>query len=111
MFLDEILKNTGATILWAKDGIEAIELCRQHEEIDLVLMDIKMPRMNGFEATRQIKLFRQNLHIIAQTAYAMTDDREKARDAGCDNYISKPIDKSDLFTMIYNHFTPNMTSM
>ena len=111
MFLEEILKNTGATILWAKDGIEAIEMCRLHEEIDLVLMDIKMPKMNGFEATKQIKQFRHQLHIIAQTAYAMTDDRVKAKDAGCDNYISKPIDKSELFTMIYNHFTPNLTIM
>jgi len=107
MFLEELLKKTGAIILWAKDGFEAIDICKQHAEIDLVLMDIKMPQMNGFEATKQIKQFRPKLHIIAQTAYAMIEDREKARVAGCDNYISKPIDKSELFTMIYNHFVPN----
>ncbi len=102
-FLEELLKKSGATILWAKDGIEAIEMCKQKQEIDLVLMDIKMPHMNGLEATKVIKQFNKNIQIIAQTAYAMANDREKAKDAGCDNYISKPIDKSELFTMIYNH--------
>lgn len=111
MFLDELLKNTGATIIWAKNGVEAVEICKQSTPLDLILMDIKMPLMNGFEATKKIKPIRPGLPIIAQTAYAMADDKEKAKDAGCDNYITKPIDKSDLFTMIYQYFAPNQVFM
>jgi CheY-like chemotaxis protein len=90
-----ILKRNYFNYLLAFDGKEALELCLTHPEISLVLMDIKMPVMGGLEATRKIKEFRKNLPIIGVTAYAMTGDREMALEAGCDQYLSKPV-KSDL---------------
>ena len=75
----------------AESGLEAIRICRNHPEIDLVLMDIQMPEMNGYEATRQIRKFNPNVVIVAQTAYALNGDKEKALEAGCNDYLPKPI--------------------
>lgn len=102
LYIKAVLEDTGAQILWAKDGAEAVEMCSNNNKIDLVLMDIQMPRLNGYEATRQIKKFRNNLPIIAQTAYAMDYDREKSLNAGCDDYISKPIRIDTLLEAINN---------
>ncbi|MDP4187281.1 MAG: response regulator [Bacteroidota bacterium] len=102
LYIKAVLEDTGAQILWAKDGAEAVEMCSNNNKIDLVLMDIQMPRLNGYEATRQIKKFRNNLPIIAQTAYAMEYDREKSLNAGCDDYISKPIRIDTLLEAINN---------
>ena len=77
-------------ILQAKTGIEAVEACRANPDLDLVLMDIRIPKVNGYEATRQIRQFNKEVIIIAQTAYGLSGDREKAIAAGCDDYISKP---------------------
>ncbi len=103
MFLKEVLKKTGVTILWARDGAEAVEQARQHPEIGLVLMDIKMPVLNGLDATRQIKSFRKELPVIAQTAYAMEGDEAKSREAGCNDYLSKPIRKDDLLKKVSDY--------
>jgi CheY-like chemotaxis protein len=78
-------------VLWAKDGQEAINLCETDPAVNLVFMDIKMPNINGFEATRRIKNMRPKLPVIAQTAYAMLPDRDEAIKSGCDDYLSKPI--------------------
>lgn len=102
-YLEEILSNIKIKILRAKDGKEAVEICQSNSEIDLVLMDIKLPVMNGFDATRNIKTFRPHLPIIAQTAYAMADDQEKVLEAGCDDYISKPIIRENLMALIAKH--------
>lgn len=91
LFIGEILKKTGASILYATNGKLAIEMCEEHHEIDIVLMDIKMPVLNGYEATIEIKKMRPEIPVIAQTAYALSGDREKAISAGCDDYISKPV--------------------
>jgi CheY-like chemotaxis protein len=99
-YLYEVLKLTNATILHAKNGKEAIELCKENNKIDLVLMDIKMPEMNGYLATREIKKFRQDLPVIAQTAYAMQEEVTLCKEAGCDEYISKPIDSHKLLKLI-----------
>ena len=88
------------TIIHAKDGFEAVELCKKIPEIEFVLMDIKMPKMDGHEATRLIKEFRTNLPIIAQTAYSTPEEKEKAFLAGCDDFISKPISKDALNDVI-----------
>lgn len=100
LFLEAILAKNKIRIIRASNGTEAVEMCQKHPEIKLVLMDIKLPKMNGYEATRQIKKQNPGLPVIAQTAYAMLEDREKALAAGCDGYISKPIIKEDLLKII-----------
>jgi two-component system sensor histidine kinase EvgS len=84
----------------AENGKQAVDICQENEEIDLVFMDLKMPIMDGVEATKQIKGFRKNLPIIAQTAYSTDENKEKAKQAGFDGFISKPIDVSDLNEII-----------
>jgi two-component system cell cycle response regulator DivK len=99
LFLEEVIRKTGAEVLWAKNGQEAIELFNTNK-IDLILMDIQMPKMNGFEATKIIKKLNPNIPIISQTAYAMSEDRVKSLDAGCDDYISKPIPSQKLLDLL-----------
>lgn len=86
-----IIEEKGYEVLHAKSGIEAIEVCKSHPEIQLILMDIKMPKMDGYEATKKIRGFNKEVIIIMQTAYAMAGDKEKALDVGCNEYITKPI--------------------
>ena len=99
-YLKELLVSTNAEVLRAEDGEEAINICKNHPEIDLVLMDIKMPGVNGHQATIEIKKLRKDLPIIAQTAYALSSDKEEALNCGCDLYISKPIEREKLFLAI-----------
>jgi len=94
----------GKEIIKAKNGFEAIEVCRNNPDIDLILMDIQMPVMNGYDATRQIRQFNKDVIIIAQTAFGLSGDREKAIAAGCNNYISKPINKNELLSLIQRYF-------
>ena len=96
LYISELLKPTGVMILHAINGKEALEACHKEVDIDLVLMDIYMPIMNGYEATRQIKHLRPDLPVIAQTAYALSEDRKRALEAGCDDFIAKPISKEEL---------------
>ncbi len=91
MHLSIVIRDMAREIIYATSGSETIELCRQNPDIDLILMDIKMPVMDGYKATQEIKKFNKKVIIIAQTAYALSGDREKALEAGCDDYISKPI--------------------
>jgi len=86
--------------LHARTGVEAVAACRNNPDIDLVLIDIQMPEMNGYEATRQIRQFNKDVIIIAQTAFGLIGDKEKSIAAGCNYYISKPIDKDLLITLI-----------
>ncbi len=99
-FLKTILKTRFRKIRFATTGKEAIAQCREHPEISLVLMDIKMPEMDGYEATWKIRKLNKAVVIIAQTAHAIAGDREKAIAAGCDDYIPKPINKDKLMDMI-----------
>lgn len=101
--LEAILSKTKIKFLWAKNGEEAVAMCKGDEQIDLVLMDINMPVLNGYDATIAIKKIRPKLPIVAQTAYAIEGDREKALAAGCDDHISKPINKDLLFILIYKY--------
>jgi len=100
MYLTIIVKKFSNEILHVKTGTKAVELCRNNPDIDLVLMDIRMPEMNGYDATRKIREFNKDIVIIAQTAYALYGDREKALEAGCNDYISKPIKKEELMKKI-----------
>ena len=98
------LQKISKEVLHAKTGDEAVMACHKDPDIDLVLMDIRMPQMDGHEATRQIRQFNKDVIIIAQTAYAFSGDREKAIEAGCNDYISKPINKTLLYELIINYF-------
>lgn len=98
-----ILSMHDVEILHAWDGRQAVEMCRENQEIDLVLMDIKMPIMNGYEATREIKKTRPQLPVVALTAYALPGDREKALNAGCDDYMSKPVSLKEFLTIVKKH--------
>jgi signal transduction histidine kinase len=91
-------------VMKARTGIEAVEICRNRPDIDLILMDIQMPGLNGYDATRQIREFNKDVVIIAQTAFGLSGDREKALKAGCNNYIAKPIGKNELLQLIKMHF-------
>ena len=100
LVLQMYLRSDNITILSAVNGHEAVELVKQHPEINLVLIDIKMPVMNGFDATRLIKKLRPELPVIAQTAFTSKEDKEKAEKAGCDCVILKPINKNELLALI-----------
>jgi len=100
IYLEAVLNSTGANIIIAENGLVAVELCKTHEDISLILMDIKMPEMDGITATRIIRSFRKNLPIIATTAFALSSDKQKCLDAGCDDYLSKPIRKDMLISLI-----------
>ncbi len=102
-YLQEVLLDEKVKIIRAKNGKEAVEMCKSNPEIDLVLMDIKMPVLDGNEATKQILKFRKNLPIVAQTAYALLKDRQEAIDSGCVDYISKPINHNKLMEILVRH--------
>jgi CheY-like chemotaxis protein len=104
MLIDITVSMFGKVILKAGTGVEAVELCRNNPDIDLVLMDIRMPEMGGYEATRQIREFNKNVVIIAQTAYGLSGDREKSIEAGCNDYISKPIVHAELMGLLQKYF-------
>ena len=87
----------------SRNGKEAVEMCKKNT-IDLVLMDIYMPIMDGFKATREIKKMHPTLPVISQTAYAMSGEREKSLEAGCDDYIPKPINTSIFLSKIGKFF-------
>ena len=91
-YMQEVLAETKANVLWARNGQEAVDMTKEHKEIDLILMDIKMPIMNGYDATMKIREFNKDVIIIAQTAYALTGEKEKTIAAGCNYYITKPIE-------------------
>ncbi|MDD5149180.1 MAG: PAS domain S-box protein [Flavobacterium sp.] len=91
-------------IIKVSNGIQAIEVCKKNPDIDLVMMDINMPDMNGYEATKQIRKFNKNVIIIAQTANAFASDKKEAIDSGCNAYISKPINMNILKELLQKHF-------
>ena len=108
-FLRSTLKSTGAKIIRAQDGKQAVGAVKKNKEINVVLMDIQMPGMNGYEATQNIKLIRPDLPVISQTAYAMAGEREKSFKSGCDDYISKPIDIDLLFSKLSRYLHAGVT--
>ncbi len=103
-YLIAITQSISREILLANNGLEAIDICRRNPDIDFILMDIKMPDMNGYEAVAHIREFNKSVIIIAQTAFALDGDKEKALLAGCNDYITKPILKETLFEVIGKFF-------
>ncbi len=98
-----MLQKTGCKFTRLTNGNEAVQYCQNNNDIDLILMDIKMPQMDGYEATRQIRQFNKDVIIIAQTSHAFMEDIDQAMLAGCNQHLSKPIMKKELFTMIRNY--------
>jgi CheY-like chemotaxis protein len=94
------LLKTNVKLIRAYTGLEAVDISKKETDIDLILMDIRMPGMNGYEATKLIKSFNAKIPVLSLTAYAMAEDREKSIAAGCDDYISKPIKPNDLIKTI-----------
>ena len=100
LFLEKLLASTGIEILRASTGKEAINSVKDNLDIDIILMDIKLPEMDGLEATREIKKLNAQIPVIAQTAYAMKGDREEIMNAGCDDYIAKPLKVDNLLAKL-----------
>jgi CheY-like chemotaxis protein len=105
LFVEAILEDTNAQLIWAKDGKDVLELISKHDDLDLILMDIKMPEMDGLTATRKIRQTNKDIPIIAQTAYAMSEDKTKCLNAGCNDYLAKPISHNVLLATIEKYFT------
>ncbi|HNT41146.1 MAG TPA: PAS domain S-box protein [Tenuifilaceae bacterium] len=104
MLLRNQLKDIAGEIISARNGADAVSMFLSNPDTDLILMDIKMPEMDGYEATKKIREVSSNVVIIAETAYAMTNDREKALSVGCNDYISKPINREKLLELVKKHF-------
>ncbi len=107
MLIDKTVKSISREVLIVATGVEAVETCRRNHDIDLILIDIQLPGLNGYEATQQIRQFNNDVVIIAQTAYGLSGDREKAIEAGCNDYIAKPIKKAKLLALVESYFDKN----
>ncbi|WP_372641349.1 ATP-binding protein [Ancylomarina sp.] len=103
-FIELLLEPISRQIILANNGDEAVRLYHENQDIDLILMDIKMPELDGYEATRQIRRVNEDVIIIAQTAYSLLGDRDKSIEVGCNDYITKPIFKDKLMSLISKYF-------
>ncbi|MBK6345066.1 MAG: PAS domain S-box protein [Bacteroidales bacterium] len=101
--LEKMLQNFNLKIIWVENGYDAIDNCIRNKEIDIILMDLKMPGIDGFETTREIRRLSPGIIIIAQTALALSGDREKAIEAGCNDYLPKPVRKEELISKLLRH--------
>ena len=106
-YLNRVLLETRIIILTARSGIEALEIIRNTADIDVVLLDMQMPEMNGIEATKEIRKIRKDLPIIAQTAFIFEDDKDIILEAGCDACLIKPIRKDHLLTVMSSFIKSN----
>lgn len=107
IFIRTMIKSISNNLYVARTGRECIELCKNNADTDLILMDIKMPDMNGDEACKEIRKFNNDVIIIAQTAFAFNSDKLNAIQAGCNDFIAKPLNKNNFFSLIYKYFTIN----
>jgi signal transduction histidine kinase/CheY-like chemotaxis protein len=106
LLLDTMMEDFVNNMIHVDNGVDAVATCLENSEIDLVLMDIKMSRMDGYEAVRQIRKFNKDVVIIAQTAFALAGERVKALEAGCNDYIPKPLYQNDLIAIIEKNLKP-----
>jgi len=101
MYLEEVLKQAKANVTWCKNGQEAVDtVLNDKMSFDIILMDVKMPLMNGYEATKIIKKYKPEIPVIIQTAYAMPDEKKRGFESGCDEYLEKPVRQTDLLKVI-----------
>ncbi|HPI20266.1 MAG TPA: response regulator [Candidatus Kapabacteria bacterium] len=98
--LNVFINKISNKIFYAKTGFEAIEICKENSDIDIILMDIKMPLIDGYKTTKQIREFNKEVIIIAQTSFATKDDRKRALEAGCNEHISKPYSYEEFLNLI-----------
>lgn len=106
--LSETVQEFCSELLIARDGIEALEISKNNPDIDLILMDVRIPKMDGYETTEEIRQFNKDVVIIAQTACAFSSDRDKAMEVGCNDYVSKPIDTELFEALMKKHFVLNL---
>jgi len=91
IYFEAALRKTKATLIWAKNGFDAVELVKNNPQINLILMDINMPKMDGIEATRIVKTLYPHIIVVVQTAFILSGEERMCQDAGCDEFITKPI--------------------
>lgn len=103
IIVEKALEKTGITVYHAENGEQAVEIFKKHADINVILMDIRMPEMGGLEATKYIRSVNRDVPIIAFTAYALSDDEAISLEFGCDDYISKPIRPEFLLRKINEH--------
>jgi CheY-like chemotaxis protein len=103
LYLNKILEKTGALLLNASDGQEAVDIALSNPDIDIILMDIQLPVMDGYKSTEKIREFRKDMIIIAQTAYGLLGEKEKIIDSGFDDYIIKPILSQNLIEKLVSN--------
>lgn len=108
-FIYAALSRTKINILKAEDGMEAIKVCEENENIDLILMDVNMPVLNGYDATLEIKKIHPNLPVVIQTAYALQDEEQRSKAVGCDAFLSKPVSLNSLFEVLSRFLNTNDT--
>lgn len=104
-YIRALLRSTGIRIIHAENGREAIEKYKAHKEIRLILMDMRMPEIDGYEATRQIRKLNANIPILALTAFALKEDVDQVKEAGCNEYLTKPLDEQTLFFMLHKYLS------
>ena len=102
-FFEKALKKTRANLFFVSDGMEALRMIEENAEIDLVIMDIRLPKMDGIEATLKIKALNPELPVVIETAYAMDTMRDEALKSGCDEFITKPIRIETLLFILKKH--------
>lgn len=109
VYLSELLKLHSASVIQCKTGLNAVSICEENPSIDLVLMDMKLPEMNGYDATKLIKAHSPKLPVIAVTACAMLEDRRKCKISGCDGYLSKPVMPKEFLPLVHFFLFPEKT--
>lgn len=100
MLITQMLSKNNVDIIHVRNGLDAVDKCKSNPDLDIIIMDIKMPVLNGYEATKKIREFNKSVIIIAQTAFALSGDREKALQAGCNDYLSKPINYEEFKVLL-----------
>jgi CheY-like chemotaxis protein len=102
--LEMIFMKTRAKLLHGKTGLEVIEILKNNPQVSLILMDIKMPDLDGLEATQEIRKFNAEIPIIAQTAYALEEEKTRCMESGFSGYVTKPINRKSLINLIQSFF-------
>lgn len=106
LLIEELLKNTKIKFLHAKNGAQALEFCEKNKDVDLALVDIQLPDIDGLQLTRKLKLLRPIMPVIALTAYSLPESRDECLKVGCNDYFSKPFNASELL-MTLNKYLLN----